>query len=168
MHFRSLCVSDTHSPEPARAEVDIDSRETKRAKAEYRETQKWSRLQWWRRQDETMSRAIEKSRESGTRQRMCERMPKNLYLLRIHILWSAREDFDMLEDAFLGRVSPYGIYNRFKFINRDSCYSWIALQFKLINNIFNRVDLLTSFGRMLRTCVFHKKEMCHCVSSQRV
>lgn len=30
MHFRSLCVSDTHSLEPARAEVDIDSREQTR------------------------------------------------------------------------------------------------------------------------------------------
>jgi len=67
MHFKSLCVSDTHSLESVR--VDIDSR--KRVKAEYRETQKWSRLQWWQRQDEMMFRAIEKSRESGTRQRRC-------------------------------------------------------------------------------------------------
>lgn len=128
MHFRSLCVSDTHSLESARAKwISIVANE--RAKAEYRETQKWSRLQWWRRQDGTMFRAIEKSCESGTRQRMCKRMPKNLYLLRIHIpiLLSVGEDFIYSRIYFLGVL----LYDR-EFIIKS--HSQILLQFTLIDH----------------------------------
>lgn len=118
MHFRSLCVSDTHSLESARAKwISIVANE--RAKAEYRETQKWSRLQWWRRQDGTMSRAIEKSCESGTRQRMCKRMPKNLYLLHIHIYSHSierRRRFYIFKDIFFRCTSLWSwIYNQESF-----------------------------------------------------
>lgn len=104
MHFRSLCVSDTHLLEPARAEVDIDSLRGQTRK---------SRISWDAKmepvtmmtatRDGTMSRAIEKSRESGTRQRMCKRMPKNLYLLRIQrsaIRPSVSGDFRTFKDVY--------------------------------------------------------------------